>query len=352
MVMSELMSAATGRQTVFTPCGFFLGLLPGEKLEKIEIKNDIDYDRLERLEDRLTEEGGILTGYPITNLVTTNRSSASKASYSAYGTKNDNQTVNSVNVGYRVHQENKNPTQELRVSKKEQLLEKYSRIVAELFSLAYDNFFRFEDSWYKKLLKNTFNMESKYDSLPPVASLFDVNVTFPPSSSATVNELLSLYNVGAVPIQDVALALASNAKKLTGNAPYNFTKIYASREQHTFQEFEKHIKKQLEEMRQLEIDKQKPQLSNSSSSSSGKENITTKSKKRKPEEIKEKKTSKKRKTTTEKENTIEKPKSPTKLSQKEKKTSKPKKTNDKEKAKSVKDKKKDPKNIKDTDISL
>lgn len=298
IVMSELMTAAIGRQTVFTPCGFFTALMPGEKLEKIEIKNDIDYERLERLEDRLTEEGGILTGYPITNLVTTNKSSASKASYSAYGTKNDNQTVNSVNVGYRVHQENKNPTQELRVSKKEQLLEKYSRIVAELFSLAYDNFFRFEDSWYKKLLKNTFQMESKYDSLPPVASLFDVNVTFPPSSSATVNEILSLYNMGAVGIQDVALTLASNAKKLTGNAPYDFTKIYASRKQHDFQSFEKHILGRLEEMRQLEIDKQKPQIPAASIQNSSKKDKKTasNSNKRKPETKKEKKPSKKQKT--------------------------------------------------------
>jgi len=260
VTMGNLTAAAIGRPVIYTPLGFCVELRPGESLKKIESKLEIDYERLERLEDRLTEEGGILTGYPITNLVSTNNASSSKAAYSAYGTKNEPQTVNSINVGYRLHQENKNPTQERRVSHKEQMLETYSKIVAEIFSLAYQNFINVEQTWYERLVKKTFDLTgNKYHSLPPPISLFDVNVTFPPSSNASMNEILSLYNMNAVKPRDVALCLAAITKKSMGTAPYDFMKIYAGRESEDFLSFEDGIKTRLDELRNLELDKQRPQ---------------------------------------------------------------------------------------------
>lgn len=260
MITCQLATMALGRPVVNTPLGFFIDLKPGEKVKKISESTDTDVVRLKELKVWLDELGGIMSGYPMMSLMNREGKSINKQSDAGYSTKNETRSTSSTGVGYFVHQENRNPTQELRATNRDTLVMVYSSLAVEIFKMAYSNFFSVGESWYKRLVSNTFDSEGvKNGNLPDVASLFDITVTFPPANNSNMNEVLSLYNMGALDKRNVALCLMSLVKKCTGSTPKNFLNIYSKSLDRDFETFEERIGARLDEMRQMEIEKQKPE---------------------------------------------------------------------------------------------
>jgi hypothetical protein len=210
------------RPSMYTPQGNFIFLQPGEKITRLDKPKTASADDVNACKDKLERMGSLVGGSPSPMML----GNVSKKGNGPDGVFTSKTGKNESSYGLSVTPTSLSPNEKYRDCSLGSLKNIYSSIISDIFVYAYRNVIDSQDTWYSKMVEETFRSEIasmkrrakrngykgnlKVMDIPDFESMFEVNITFPASTGVVgSSKALDLYKLGFYTPEEVFIEFLS-----------------------------------------------------------------------------------------------------------------------------------------------